>query len=118
MPPTETDNPSAPEASVTAMTTTAPHPGSAARTDADDFLDLVLSDDDLVDAEFAAIVEAGWRQDPPADDGDGDDGHEAKAGEWRPTTPRESRHRGGRLGPIERRQQVRQRSPPLAPTQP
>jgi hypothetical protein len=43
-----------------------PHPVHAARTTDEQFLDLVCADDELLRAEFDAIIAAEWPTPPPA----------------------------------------------------
>jgi hypothetical protein len=88
------------------MTDTRPDPATAA-----DFLSIVLSDDELVRAEFDAIVADQWPDDPPPSRGD----ENQRGGAWvRPDpdagsvrAPSPARYRNA---PIDR--WWRQRSPP------
>lgn len=81
-------------------------PPSTAGPEVDDFLDVLCADEDLLRAEFDAIVQANWPE-PPAG----------------PPTPPAPRHRTRprpprvvarpRPGAPRRRTRARQRSPPL-----
>lgn len=93
-------------------TMTDPHPrGGVARFSDEQFVDLIFSDDELVQAEFDAIIAAEWPSRPPGrpsrdtPDGGNHDGGQYRGTGGRASRPLRPQHSGVRGW-------SRQRSPP------
>jgi hypothetical protein len=84
-----------------------PAPGSSTRSTHDEFVDLLCADEELLRAEFDAIVAAEWPGEPPLEFRPRGDGPR-----WPAPTPPSEPHRPGRRTRRRVDEWARQRSPP------